>query len=646
MSRPTILSLGINPDLQLLLGPEEAAQRPRVICETDTDAGVEELRQGQVDCIVSEYTATDRTSLRFLNTVRGIDTDLPFVFYTAHESAEAIQQATDAGATAYYVETEDPERRSEIRASIQEQALWYHHQLSSTPRPDDFIRLSELLDSSFAAHDLQTGRNVQIGGLAELGYDFSEMSWSIEEIFELIHPGDQQAVRQKHQGILARDESAFDMLTAEYGKFSEVVRIRRADGTYAHCLMRGILIFDQGVPAVMFNTLSDMTSVVENEWNERTETILFSTPSIQTAAKDACQVLCSEQDCRAAWVVSTAVDATHSGLTVLAKCGDENKYTPSDQTANLSDPVTERAISGTAAPDDPDQTAADRLSVITSTVDDDQFHSVSAVPLINDGVLYGALAVLRSTPPTRVFTQGLLSLGESLAFRHKIENQQTALTADVVTRLALSFDSEHVLSEISADPALKQAEIICYSCKSSNGGDTSYIIAPEKRDVTATRLAAVASAVDGVTSTKVIAGDGANSSVLIKTSDRTAETVLRAHASVTRQIRAQDGKTVISVDFSKRTDVSEVLDEIRSIPLPVRIRSKTTRQAPRTTPLEATLLTEKQREALRVATLSGFFDRPQAATAEDVADVLNVSRTTALRHIRLAENKLFTELYE
>jgi predicted DNA binding protein len=61
-------------------------------------------------------------------------------------------------------------------------------------------------------------------------------------------------------------------------------------------------------------------------------------------------------------------------------------------------------------------------------------------------------------------------------------------------------------------------------------------------------------------------------------------------------------------------------------------------------PIGIDQLTAKQEEALRVAVVAGFFDRPQRVTAGDVADMLGVSRSTALHHIRNAERRLFADI--
>ncbi|WP_135826928.1 PAS domain S-box protein [Halorussus ruber] len=57
-------------------------------------------------------------------------------------------------------------------------------------------------------------------------------------------------------------------------------------------------------------------------------------------------------------------------------------------------------------------------------------------------------------------------------------------------------------------------------------------------------------------------------------------------------------------------------------------------------------LTDRQREVLRTAYLSGFFEWPRESTAEEIAEVLGVSQPTVSRHLRAAERALFGLLFE
>lgn len=56
--------------------------------------------------------------------------------------------------------------------------------------------------------------------------------------------------------------------------------------------------------------------------------------------------------------------------------------------------------------------------------------------------------------------------------------------------------------------------------------------------------------------------------------------------------------------------------------------------------------TEKQRQALRTAYLSGYFEWPRASTGEEVADALDITQPTFNRHLRTTERKLFSALFD
>jgi predicted DNA binding protein len=56
-------------------------------------------------------------------------------------------------------------------------------------------------------------------------------------------------------------------------------------------------------------------------------------------------------------------------------------------------------------------------------------------------------------------------------------------------------------------------------------------------------------------------------------------------------------------------------------------------------------LTDRQRDALRTAYASGFFDSPKQASGEDVAEVMDITRATFHQHLRAAERKLLDAFF-
>jgi predicted DNA binding protein len=56
-------------------------------------------------------------------------------------------------------------------------------------------------------------------------------------------------------------------------------------------------------------------------------------------------------------------------------------------------------------------------------------------------------------------------------------------------------------------------------------------------------------------------------------------------------------------------------------------------------------LTDKQRNALRVAYHDGYFEQPRSSSATEVAETLGVSHSTFLQHLRVAQRKVFGERF-
>ncbi|OYR98889.1 bacterio-opsin activator [Halorubrum sp. E3] len=57
-------------------------------------------------------------------------------------------------------------------------------------------------------------------------------------------------------------------------------------------------------------------------------------------------------------------------------------------------------------------------------------------------------------------------------------------------------------------------------------------------------------------------------------------------------------------------------------------------------------LTDRQREAARTAHFAGFFEWPRDHTGEEVASMMDISQTTFTQHLRAAESKLFSALFD
>lgn len=660
LSNSTVLVVDPTPDVQTIAGDD--VDRVTLLCEPTAEAGMAHVDAGRVDCVVSECDSIGVEAIDFLALVRDVTPELPVVFYTERDSALTRAKLLDAGATEYYVKTTDPDSRAEIGASIRGCALAYHHQYSTKPRLTDYERFGELTGNTFAAHDLRTGRNVQLGNLRELGYDTDGESWEIEEIFQLLHPSDVERVGTKHAAVLGLQPDAFDELTDEFGQFSEEIRLRRADGSYAPFIMRGVVLLEDGIPSLMLNTVVSITDGVKRQWRESSAELLFSTGSVRTAATRACRTLCESNDCAGAWVVSTMTPDVTSDLEVLAVEG-ACPLAPDEGDSLVRDPATDHLVETITAPagarvaaaaaDDHEErshesrdheTRDQLLHTETVSTETGTVH-LTSVTITHAAVTYGTVTVAQETPPTDLFLEGLRSIAASLAYRYGIETQENALTSDVVTRVSLSLTGDHALAALSSAPELDGATLDVTPIDEGSASSSRYLVAASDPSVTRADLERRANALDAVVDVEPVESKGPVSMVTIAVASPTLVRDVRRHAGMVQSVEAVGGTVTLVVDLPRHTPVGTFVEQIRDAHPGVRLAAKEQVDTDDRLPLAVDSLTEKQHRALEVATRAGFFDRPQVATADEVGDLLGVSRTTALRHIRIAERKLLSVVF-
>lgn len=130
-------------------------------------------------------------------------------------------------------------------------------------------------------------------------------------------------------------------------------------------------------------------------------------------------------------------------------------------------------------------------------------------------------------------------------------------------------------------------------------------------------------------------------------------TTLADSGAIARSVEAAGGVGHIVAAVPAHIDVRAVVEQFRAHhpdsaltacrrsdePVPVQTESG----------LHATMadrLTDKQREVLRTAYLSGYFSWPRRTTAEECADALDIAQPTFSQHIRAAQEKVIGRLFE
>jgi len=67
----------------------------------NTADGLAKLESSEFDCIISDFDMPDRNGIEFLEEIRTIQPDLPFILFTGKGSEEIASEAISAGVTDY-----------------------------------------------------------------------------------------------------------------------------------------------------------------------------------------------------------------------------------------------------------------------------------------------------------------------------------------------------------------------------------------------------------------------------------------------------------------------------------------------------------------------------------------------------------------
>jgi predicted DNA binding protein/CheY-like chemotaxis protein len=646
----TILYLAQEPDLSLVLGGDDVDGRPRVQAAVDPADALHDVASGSIDGVITENRLhEDDDGVPFVTAAKHRAPEVPVVVYAGDGPVSDEETLLDAGADAFYWQTTNPTERAAIREEILALATAADTGGPEGARYEELEQFVRLTDDAFAVHDFANGRDASYPGLESLAPP-SASDFTIEDAFELIYEGDRGRVFAKNDAVFAKEPWAFDALEDDFGRFSEQVRVEKADGSIAHCVMRGAAEFEGPRLVKMYNTLTDVTPEYELDWKTRNEAMLFESESDRTAAENACTELVADADCVAAWVTRTDASSTQS---LVVADGDHEPFVEATEVADCVEAIARRAITETAddegTVDDTEQLVGDEPvrveDVCIAEIDAPQVGYLAATPIQREGVLYGILTVFRQNPVTDTFERLLVSLATSLAYRHEVETQRQALRADARVAVTVELGTDHPFAAVydrgSVDPdtTLRARELADTSAE-----QTRYLVSATTPETAPAAVIEAFEQTGVVTDVTVVANESVACTLTVLVDDESLGARLAPHACTVREIRAVGGAVTATVDAPPQTDVRTVVETIQHVYPEATFGTRVRTDDDPGEPTGISQLTAKQEEALRTAVVAGFFDRPQRATASDVAELLDVSRSTALHHIRNAERQLFADV--
>ncbi|ESS10269.1 MAG: PAS sensor histidine kinase [uncultured archaeon A07HR60] len=471
----------------------------------------------------------------------------------------------------------------------------------------------------------------------------------MEEGIEFYHPEDRPIIQAAVDRLRADGES-YDLELREMTDNGEVYWVRTTgvpeyDADDNLTAMRGVYrdITDRKQQEVeLERTRSQVKS--ERDGKEAIRRLLLRTATDREIADSFCSLLTTNHDYDAAWVVqsynweSRATDETVwvAGHDDVGGIADEFK------TGELSAVKATRRALETGEP----------VTITTETVGETAvvewltawgLQSVRSVPLTHDGITYGALTVVQCGDGSEVSQQLVDEVATAVAFKQQVHQQRDALITDTLVECKMRIPADHFLGRLTGGPEIaSDVTVQAHELHRDDDGLVTYLL--KTADTDGEKLAVAARSIDSVREARLLTTSG-TPVVRIRIEGLTIGTVFQRFGGVLQSVTARNGIVDFSVEFPRRTDIRGVVEVVQETWPSVSARSRTERSDGGDRAATFDGLTHKQEDALRAATVAGFFERPQNSTAHDVAEILGISRSTVLQHLRTAEQKLFGDAF-
>jgi len=274
----------------------------------------------------------------------------------------------------------------------------------------------------------------------------------------------------------------------------------------------------------------------------------------------------------------------------------------------------------------------------------DGLQSLLAVPLVHGASVYGVVGLYAADRDA--FSEreraSFETVGEMAGFAVNATRHRNLLLSDTVVELRLGIDDP-------ADPlaAAGDATASIEGVVSQSPGLLCYLAV---EGVSASAVADGLSSHEGTEAVRIIDDRSEGGSLEVELDD---ETVLGRLLDRGATIKAGDidptGAELV-VDVPPEGDVRRLVDAVtREYDASVLAKRERDRDATTTRELREALddrLTDRQRTALKTAFLAEYFESPRESTAEEVAQALDITGPTLLYHLRAAQRKLLTEVFE
>lgn len=282
-----------------------------------------------------------------------------------------------------------------------------------------------------------------------------------------------------------------------------------------------------------------------------------------------------------------------------------------------------------------------------SLATDHGFEGAVAVPIRHDGVRFGVLAAY--TDDSSVLDGGereaIEAYAETVGYALTNAERKRSLMSPRPVEVRVDIDSDAVPLGVLSEALSDAVAVDVLSAVPRDNGTTLYVTTVD--GVSGGFEAAVAEA-DGIRSLSVDRSTSPTRCELVADA-ATPESCLANHGVVVEGTTLSSDTTTLDLSVPDGERVSTVQDVLRAEFEDATVSTVWTRQGQGssvTGPEVAATLTDRQREVLRHALEVGYFQRPRKTTATELAAHFDRSRATISQHLRTAQRKVFTRLFD
>ncbi|UPV74385.1 PAS domain-containing protein [Halorussus limi] len=132
---------------------ERASDRIETVVETRSDAALDHVTDGSVDCVVSDYEMPEMDGLEFLDAVRETAPSLPFVLFTGRGSEEIASEAISAGVTDYLQKGTGSDQYAVLANRVENAVAQYRAEREAEEADEQIRRIFDRITDAFFALD-------------------------------------------------------------------------------------------------------------------------------------------------------------------------------------------------------------------------------------------------------------------------------------------------------------------------------------------------------------------------------------------------------------------------------------------------------------------------------------------------------------